>query len=595
MAPTIFPPDERDPDVEPCAYAFLDNIFDSTCEKQHWTMSGTPYERHHPAEIHSPEKIGLYFPHIRNTSPVKLDKDVCQSLIAHDPIAGFKFWQELYREHIPNTIDYPLWTWTNELMVYWGTSFDLSFLRLSGPGLSEFFEEIVSREEFFYDFPALVLNIFKMIALTLKTAKTHFIIGLADATTIKDAMNRLVALACRVTWEHRSRLLVEPDVLDDHAGLLRLARTAVHGMLVGYCQLHCPTDPNCKDNDIDYSVFRHVDYEYIRRLTFFMWFHYDESIYTGDFKRTPEGEAFLLTTVVFTLRVCGAEDPEPTAFVQSDIIPEYDAQAVLGRLAATLRRSKMSDSTFLRILDLVQLLLLRSEFFPHFASAGVLGAFRDTLDVSRLDNITSENALMVNILEIYRVVAAHAPTRDGRAPLIRQHDVIGLLSRCVIVAAMHGYPYSERGREYVFEYITYARALLQRHGEKNALRQALIRSVRWHWYHALKELRGVERVRPEVTKGCIHLENTWMTFGKVLGLDEATEKRDYYQRAEKGASQLCAWENCRYHTVRPPAPLSTCKGCGEVYYCGRGCQVRDWKEGHRQVCKRIKDEAHRPA
>ena len=36
---------------------------------------------------------------------------------------------------------------------------------------------------------------------------------------------------------------------------------------------------------------------------------------------------------------------------------------------------------------------------------------------------------------------------------------------------------------------------------------------------------------------------------------------------------------------------SRCAGCQAVYYCGRPCQVRDWKEGgHKTACSRFKDD-----
>ena len=30
--------------------------------------------------------------------------------------------------------------------------------------------------------------------------------------------------------------------------------------------------------------------------------------------------------------------------------------------------------------------------------------------------------------------------------------------------------------------------------------------------------------------------------------------------------------------------INTCKGCLRAYYCNRGCQVQDWKGGHKEQC-----------
>ncbi|VDB92129.1 unnamed protein product [Peniophora sp. CBMAI 1063] len=48
----------------------------------------------------------------------------------------------------------------------------------------------------------------------------------------------------------------------------------------------------------------------------------------------------------------------------------------------------------------------------------------------------------------------------------------------------------------------------------------------------------------------------------------------------------CAWRECEFHGVKGVGPkLMGCKGCGEVRYCGRECQRRDWRAGgHKTRC-----------
>ena len=54
--------------------------------------------------------------------------------------------------------------------------------------------------------------------------------------------------------------------------------------------------------------------------------------------------------------------------------------------------------------------------------------------------------------------------------------------------------------------------------------------------------------------------------------------------------------DCAYCQKRPSSPdasLATCQGCRQARYCGRSCQVADWKAdgrdiGHKRVCKLLK-------
>ncbi|KZV66324.1 hypothetical protein PENSPDRAFT_689112 [Peniophora sp. CONT] len=584
-----------DHEPSPSAWAFLHNMLNFSGEKhQHWTLAQTPYERKHDTDLLSHSDISSYFPAIiHQTGPIRLDRDTCRSLVSHDRIAAFSFWQQLYRAHAPHAIDYPLWNWTMELLSDWDHSMEKSLPRLIKAGLFEFFEEVICREEFFYDFPALLLNIFEAIKHTFLSLMANDYPNLKrDDPGIKGGVDRLTAMVCRVSWEHRARLLVEQDVLDDRAGQLKQARAALHRLVITYYNFHHPADPEHLDPQIDYSAFRHTDYEHIRRVTFFLWFHYDDTLLIRNESDVERARAGILTYAIKSLNGCAADDPEPAAFA-SDILHEYGAVPVLSRLDSTLRGSKMDGTQLFRVQMLVQLLFLRTEYFPHFASSGVLGALREAVDRCECDSEipVMHGSLLITALDIYGAISTYAATNDGRAPLIRQYDAIGLLSRCILVSAELDFPFPERCYQHIYEYTTFARALCERHGKKNVLRQALTKSVRWHWYHTLKGLREMEKAEPDVVKGRILLEKAWLSFGDVLGLDEGQEEAEYY-RTVKGASQFCAWKECPYHTSRPFAPLSTCKGCGQAYYCGKACQVRDWKEGHKQACKRIKDEAY---
>ncbi|KZV61526.1 hypothetical protein PENSPDRAFT_293048 [Peniophora sp. CONT] len=107
------------------------------------------------------------------------------------------------------------------------------------------------------------------------------------------------------------------------------------------------------------------------------------------------------------------------------------------------------------------------------------------------------------------------------------------------------------------------------------------------WWPSMSRLqRMIHRLGSDATPLLRRLEEEWTAFGKALGLDATTERT----RHEKEALSRCAWRGCQYHREKPDdVTLLTCKGCGEVRYCGRDCQKSDWsKGGHKTRCRRLK-------
>jgi hypothetical protein len=57
----------------------------------------------------------------------------------------------------------------------------------------------------------------------------------------------------------------------------------------------------------------------------------------------------------------------------------------------------------------------------------------------------------------------------------------------------------------------------------------------------------------------------------------------------------CDHCNCGYivnfihHGSGGPEPILMCSGCELFSYCSRGCQVDDWKSGHREYCKKVRE------
>ncbi|KZV71623.1 hypothetical protein PENSPDRAFT_398489 [Peniophora sp. CONT] len=127
---------------------------------------------------------------------------------------------------------------------------------------------------------------------------------------------------------------------------------------------------------------------------------------------------------------------------------------------------------------------------------------------------------------------------------------------------------------------------------KNTLRKTMRNTLRQDWYptlHVLRSQREDNMWRGQNRERLANLEEAWTALGTSIALDEETEKRDY-EREVKKMTQVCAWKECKYHSEKPPTALHNCKGCGEVKYCSRACQKRDWLEGEHKVrCRRIKD------
>ncbi|KZV65645.1 hypothetical protein PENSPDRAFT_118513 [Peniophora sp. CONT] len=83
-----------------------------------------------------------------------------------------------------------------------------------------------------------------------------------------------------------------------------------------------------------------------------------------------------------------------------------------------------------------------------------------------------------------------------------------------------------------------------------------------------------------------YLRQLWVDFGAALGLKEDEERA----RLAHQMRVHCAWPTCVYHTSEPGRALASCKGCGQVRYCGKVCQTDHWKAGHKQECgNRLKD------
>ncbi|KZV71168.1 hypothetical protein PENSPDRAFT_416280 [Peniophora sp. CONT] len=95
--------------------------------------------------------------------------------------------------------------------------------------------------------------------------------------------------------------------------------------------------------------------------------------------------------------------------------------------------------------------------------------------------------------------------------------------------------------------------------------------------HTEEERTSSERYRRVV--------QCWVNPGEAFRINEDEERI----KNDAVLARLCSWATCVHHYERTEEALPICKGCGEVRYCSRECQRRDWKEGgHRAKCRRLK-------
>ena len=74
----------------------------------------------------------------------------------------------------------------------------------------------------------------------------------------------------------------------------------------------------------------------------------------------------------------------------------------------------------------------------------------------------------------------------------------------------------------------------------------------------------------------------WLRLGDAYGLDERAEKAwlDRGNNAKpsppRGApeEQYCGWTGCLCYEQKALYRLAACKGCWNVYYCGKTCQEK---------------------
>ncbi|VDC07887.1 unnamed protein product [Peniophora sp. CBMAI 1063] len=112
------------------------------------------------------------------------------------------------------------------------------------------------------------------------------------------------------------------------------------------------------------------------------------------------------------------------------------------------------------------------------------------------------------------------------------------------------------------------------------------RGMEKHWWPSLRAISLAKRRCKTVPEDLVRLGTLWTGFGALLGRDARRE----LERDNKNRASRCTRLECEFN--RKPGdtekPFMSCKGC-RVAYCSRECQVKDWRKGHKNSCKRLKD------
>ncbi|KZV66322.1 hypothetical protein PENSPDRAFT_96114 [Peniophora sp. CONT] len=516
-----------------------------------------------------------------------------RELIKRDPVVALRFWRELYHERRPGNENDNFLCWRMaKFFSQVVTSSERSskatsnlYCDLLAEGLYPFLEEVVSDPAFFRESPLFaffVLDVIQDAGLVCHTQSWAVKPRHKGYATVPQ-IQRVIAALCKTAWADRPALVNAEGDLKEQRVMKKRIRATLGLSLLHYYWLHAPGETPF-DSDDDYAVLRIPGFEDIRRMFAFTWFIRDNS--------APWTLESLYDCLQAYAYGTGVTDGELATFVRDDVAGICGAEAWLKRLARTLEEPRLLSGSLGNVLAVTNKLFMKPEFFRHYHSSGVLKGLRAAVDrlVSQGkpdDGLYCRCAL--EVLQIYTTVSTDVPASEGLSPTVRNYDCLELLARAVQLAPSVGdYTPTEVATAICTHYEAFG-VTFNLLAEKNVLGKAMKQALRRQWYPTLRAIRPYSKQSADLKT----LSKTWYSLGSSLGLDEK-EERVEYERETKRLGQLCAWKECQYHTVKPATPLSACKGCGEARYCGRACQVLDWKNGHKLVCKRLKDTAHTP-
>ncbi|KAI0090649.1 hypothetical protein BDY19DRAFT_724983 [Irpex rosettiformis] len=124
--------------------------------------------------------------------------------------------------------------------------------------------------------------------------------------------------------------------------------------------------------------------------------------------------------------------------------------------------------------------------------------------------------------------------------------------------------------------------------------QEMKSTVRSVWHSVSRALHR-HAVKPSVIQGQWKSSvKLWGELGQLCGISSSDtdlprslpQKRVHSCGIANSPSSKegCSWNECLC-THTPSHGMKVCKGCWRALYCSSKCQARDWRDGHREICR----------
>ncbi|KZV63250.1 hypothetical protein PENSPDRAFT_657476 [Peniophora sp. CONT] len=425
-------------------------------------------------------------------------------------------------------------------------------------GLCVLCHEALSSGNFFDEFPIWVSDMMKVIGAIIAYLR-HVSTYLEGRPRLHDAICELSAKLWECCWLHRDRFVTGNPLEQFLPGLAKELRVPLRNALRDYLLVKHDANVTQSENPV---------YLNSRGLILMCWFYRDDP-WIDNFE--------MMASVPFVAIL--HRPSELSDFIQREVVEKHGAKSYLVRLGISIQCSDTDLPGRQRLngtLATIRKVLRHDAFKPYLYPSGA--------DQLQLHSQRTMIALQL-LQDIVDAVPAETST------LIRELNVIRLISYGIMTLYRTLKDAETLVVMQLCDSFTNVGKELRTRSAKNPLRKAYERSLRREWYPSLKALDDMSKLphidsKPEARS---YARLGWHRLGTVgMGLNEDNERKLYKERASK----LCSWRECKWYTMEPSEQLKECTGCREARYCGTACQYRDWKNGHKQMCRRLKQTPH---
>ncbi|VDB90879.1 unnamed protein product [Peniophora sp. CBMAI 1063] len=284
-----------------------------------------------------------------------------------------------------------------------------------------------------------------------------------------------------------------------------------------------------------------------------------------------------------------------------DLFRELGEDAVANRLREDLDDEKMQDYELAKVLEVLLYFLQSSALQSRFFTAGICSSAVAALQRQRL---TGSMEWLSHVWNWVQFIITHLMLQRIYVPemcLPAEETLRNLSSSSVVEFVEYGIvfllPQAKISPISLSNVIDHLKRLVTAtrvatHGTNGKLRvsksQAFTlfrQDLRRYWVHGLLALEALPPCEDQAPLK--NLQESWRTLGVIAGLNEAREREQFEKNGNFALPSRCSSKQCPRHVKKSSGRLRPCKGCGEVAYCSRKCQVQHWQEGgHKLICKR---------